>query len=286
VESFLPSPAHVTQELNGNLGGEPLPLYELIHGGSKNGHEAGRDQGGADAVVDQTLGGDRSGGGGEHLDTLQENQHSHVIGLFAASVEDLRPTADYEGFVRLSGDDPEIRGEQELGGSTGQDFSGRVSRKGPGSKRMRGEQAERTDSLLITPIPAPPDDRSAAEVASSINSDVVGEANDESPSQWLKSLLPEAASGWWDVYFKGAALAIRFCWRDPAPQRLGFPAINSDHFQSLKQRDLVEVKQELQVRIEQHLRELLLNPDKRAKAMAAAEKLGIVFTSDPALINK
>ena len=36
-------------------------------------------------------------------------------------------------------------------------------------------------------------------------------------SQWLKSILPEATNGWWDVREKGAGATVKFRWRDPKP---------------------------------------------------------------------
>jgi hypothetical protein len=33
--------------------------------------------------------------------------------------------------------------------------------------------------------------------------------------QWLKSILPEASNGWWDIRDKGDRIAIKFRWRDP-----------------------------------------------------------------------
>jgi hypothetical protein len=34
------------------------------------------------------------------------------------------------------------------------------------------------------------------------------------PFQWLKSILPEASSGWWDIRDKANGMAIKFRWRD------------------------------------------------------------------------
>ena len=34
-------------------------------------------------------------------------------------------------------------------------------------------------------------------------------------SQWLKSILPAASNGWWDIRGKGNRMTIKFRWRDP-----------------------------------------------------------------------
>ena len=39
-------------------------------------------------------------------------------------------------------------------------------------------------------------------------------------TQWLKSILPEASNGWWDIRDKGDRIAIKFRWRDPNLQVL------------------------------------------------------------------
>ena len=33
-------------------------------------------------------------------------------------------------------------------------------------------------------------------------------------ASWLKSLLPEPQSGWWEVSVKGKGFAVKFRWRD------------------------------------------------------------------------
>src|SRR5262249_1176653 len=50
------------------------------------------------------------------------------------------------------------------------------------------------------------------------------------PSQWLKSILPEATNGWWDIRDKGNGMAIKFRWRDPDLQVITPLRVTSEQF--------------------------------------------------------
>jgi hypothetical protein len=106
-----------------------------------------------------------------------------------------------------------------------------------------------------------------------------GFVTDEGTQQWLKSLLPEAASGWWDVYMRGNGFAIRFCWRDHGTQKLTFPRISLNQFRTFSLIGEDEVRDELRAKIVEHLRSLLPDPAKCGKALAVVERLRIDLES-------
>ena len=97
---------------------------------------------------------------------------------------------------------------------------------------------------------------------------------DEHAPQWLKTLLPEAIDGRWDVYSRDGGFLVKFCWRDQRRQTVTFPRISFDQFQTMKQHPVEQVGETLRAKIIDHLRSLLFDPEKRDKALAAAEKLG------------
>ena len=104
------------------------------------------------------------------------------------------------------------------------------------------------------------------------------EAGGEQPlhtSQWLKSLLPEASNGWWDVRDKGNRIAIMFRWRDPELQVLTPLRVPSEEFETLKQSDYEDAKSRIKEQISLRLHNLSLDPAKRDKALIVAQKLGI-----------
>ena len=94
-------------------------------------------------------------------------------------------------------------------------------------------------------------------------------------SFWLKTVLPEASSGWWDVYQKDNGFAVKFRWRDRRRQTLTFPQIGYQHLQALKESAPDETGRIMRERISACLRKFLLTPDKRDKALLVAQKLGI-----------
>src|SRR5262245_10028290 len=94
-------------------------------------------------------------------------------------------------------------------------------------------------------------------------------------SQWLKAVLPEMTSGWWDVYPKGRGFAVKFCWRDPERQTLTFPRISHQQLHAMRQSASDETEMIMREQIFATLRRFLIDPDKRGKAMLVAQKLGI-----------
>ena len=93
--------------------------------------------------------------------------------------------------------------------------------------------------------------------------------------QWLKSILPEATNGWWDVRDKGNGATIKFRWRDPGLQVITLLRVTSEQIEILKQNDYEDAKSMVREKISLRLHSLSLDPAKRDKALIAARKLGI-----------
>jgi hypothetical protein len=98
---------------------------------------------------------------------------------------------------------------------------------------------------------------------------------DGQAANWLKSLLPESQSGWWEVQAKGKGFAVKFRWRDTDRQTLLFPQITGTQFVVLKESGSGETARILRQRITTNLHSFLLDPDKRDKALVVARKLEI-----------
>ncbi len=94
-------------------------------------------------------------------------------------------------------------------------------------------------------------------------------------SQWLKSILPEALNGWWDIRDKGNGMAIKFRWRDPDMQVITPLRVTSEQFEVLKQSGYEAAKSRIGEQISLGLYNLSLDPARRDKALLVAQKLGI-----------
>jgi hypothetical protein len=94
-------------------------------------------------------------------------------------------------------------------------------------------------------------------------------------SQWLKSILPEATNGWWDVRDKGNGTTVKFRWRDPNLQVITLLRVTSDEFEILKESHHEDAKSMIREKISLRLHSLSLDPAKRDKALITARKLGI-----------
>jgi len=97
---------------------------------------------------------------------------------------------------------------------------------------------------------------------------------------WLKGLLPESHSGWWEVGDKGKGFSVRFRWRDTNRQTLLFPQIAGEEFIALRRSGPEEATGILRERISANLHSFLLNPAKRDRALIVAWKLGININPD------
>jgi hypothetical protein len=91
----------------------------------------------------------------------------------------------------------------------------------------------------------------------------------------LKSVLPEASSGWWDVYQKDNGFAVKFRWRDQGRQTPTFPKISYQYLQTLRDSAPGETENIMHERTSSSLRRFLIDPEKRDKALIVARKLGI-----------
>jgi hypothetical protein len=94
-------------------------------------------------------------------------------------------------------------------------------------------------------------------------------------SQWLKSILPEASSGWWDIRDKDNRMRIKFRWRDPDLQVMTLLCVMGEQFETLTQSDYEDARDMIREQISLRLRDLSLDPAKREKALIVAAKLGI-----------
>jgi hypothetical protein len=99
------------------------------------------------------------------------------------------------------------------------------------------------------------------------------------PSQWLKSILPEASSGWWDIRDKGGKIALKFRWRDPDLQVITPLRITNEQLEALKQSSYEDAKNRIGEQISLGLYNLSLDSARRDKALLVARKLGIDLES-------
>jgi hypothetical protein len=99
-------------------------------------------------------------------------------------------------------------------------------------------------------------------------------------SQWLKNILPETLTGWWDVRIKGERFTVKFRWRDQGLQVITLLRLHKDELEALKQSDHENARHSIREQIVTNLHSLLLDQSKRDKALIAVEKLGI---DDPIL---
>jgi len=105
-----------------------------------------------------------------------------------------------------------------------------------------------------------------------------GEREGEQPlhnSQWLKSILPAASNGWWDIRDKGNRMTIKLRWRDPVLQVVSLLRITCEQFEELKQSYYENARNMIKEQIFLRLRDFSLDPAKRDKALIVAQKLGI-----------
>jgi hypothetical protein len=100
---------------------------------------------------------------------------------------------------------------------------------------------------------------------------------DEQYSQWLKSVMPDASNGWWDVRVKGDRFTVKFRWRGPDLQVIPLLHISREEIDILKQSSHKDVQRRIQDQIVANLQSFLLDSAKCDKAVTAAEKLGITI---------
>jgi hypothetical protein len=98
-------------------------------------------------------------------------------------------------------------------------------------------------------------------------------------SQWLKSVMPAASSGWWDVRVKGDRFTAKFRWRGPDLQVIPLLHISREEIEVLKQSNHEDVQRRILNQIAASLQSFSLDSAKYDKAVTAAEKLGITIES-------
>lgn len=99
------------------------------------------------------------------------------------------------------------------------------------------------------------------------------------PSQWLKSILPKASNGWWDIRDLGNGMAIKFRWRDPDLQVITPLRITNEQIEALKQSGYENAKSRISEQIFRGLYNLSLDAVRRGKALLVARKLGLDLES-------
>ena len=180
------------------------------------------------------------------------------------SMQARSPARSVPSNVRGRSDDKTIEGEQR---GSNEGISEEQSVSGSGSSGEQGIGIDRGSKK-----------RKAGE-QSQHNGGSGGRETDRRSGQldslWLKSVLPEASSGWWDVYQKDNGFAVKFRWRDRGRQTLTFPQISYQHLQALRGSATDETRRIMRERISASLRRFLIDPDKRDKALIVARKLEI-----------
>lgn len=105
----------------------------------------------------------------------------------------------------------------------------------------------------------------------------------EQAAEWLKSILPEASNGWWEVGAEGNVFAIKFRWRDPDRQTLSFPRVTEELFNALAEGGPDLAGKTIRAQIAERLLALSSNPARRGKAQDVARRLGIDLDGDCAV---
>jgi hypothetical protein len=216
-----------------------------------------------------------SGGepGGKQLESHWSKQYPPVAGEVklsrqepqaAPSLERLpiggEQTEDHNGeqLSKVMGEGEQIREEQigRLWGgqSENEQFSGEQVEQLEGEQTM-GEQTADQATL----------------------SDSDKQLPDEDYSRWLRSMMPDASNGWWDVRVKGTRFTAKFRWRGPDLQVISLLHISREEIEILKQSSYKDVQRRIQDQIAVRLQSFLLDSAKRDKAITAAEKLGITI---------
>lgn len=99
----------------------------------------------------------------------------------------------------------------------------------------------------------------------------------EQAADWLKSVLPTADNGWWEVRPEGKGFTVKFRWRgvDGKQQTQTFPRVSSEQYRTLKEMSNAECRDIISERIAGHLEDCSLDGAKAGKARLAATRLRI-----------
>jgi hypothetical protein len=183
--------------------------------------------------------------GGEQTEDHNDEQQSKV------TVGGEQPGG--EQFENLGGEQIELQGGEQIRG-----------------EQLRGEQVERRGGEQTR-------GKQMEDHATTSRSDK--QILDERYSQWLKSVMPDASNGWWDVRVKGDRFTVKFRWRGPDLQVIPLLHISREEIEILKQSSHKDVQRRIQDQIVANLQSFLLDSAKCDKAVTAAEKLGITIES-------
>jgi hypothetical protein len=168
-----------------------------------------------------------------------------------------RLEADLQSQASSSAQNNEFEGSEQ--GKTQQ--GERHPKVAAGSEQNGGEQ---TDSSGVSKFSAYPAQTGERECEQTLHN-----------PQWLKSILPAASNGWWDIRDKGNRMTIKFRWRDPDLQVVTLLRVTSEQFEILKQSDYENARNMIKEQISLRLRDFSLDPAKCDKALIVAQKLGI-----------
>jgi hypothetical protein len=98
---------------------------------------------------------------------------------------------------------------------------------------------------------------------------------EEQAPQWIKSILPQVASGWWDVRSKGTGVVIKFRWRAPSLQTLTLLQMSGEDVKVLREAPEEITARMLRHRLISRLHLISLDPRKRDKALLVAGRMQI-----------
>jgi hypothetical protein len=217
----------------------------------------------------QASGGEQDGG--KQFESHWSKQHLPVAG----EVKPLRQEAA-SPLERLPiwGEQTEDHNGEQLskvtgnGEQTGGEQKGRLWGGQPEDEQFSGEQVEQLEGEQTM-------GEQTEDQATSSESDK--QLPDEDYSRWLKSMMPEASNGWWDVRVKGNRFTAKFRWRGPELQVISLLHISREEIEILKQSSHKEVQRRIQDQIAVRLQSFLFDSAKCDKAVTAAEKLGITI---------
>lgn len=106
----------------------------------------------------------------------------------------------------------------------------------------------------------------------------------EKPEEWLKSILPTADGGWWEVRSEGKGYSVKFRWRSTeTTTALTFPRVSADQYRLLRKEGENEARRIFTGRILGHLEDLTYEPGREPKARNVAARLGFDLENDKAV---